>query len=350
MKPLSLHLGCLASILLLLSACAAQEPIQRKLQTGDEAPYSHNERLGLLFPPALPPVQVPQPQQQPQPPQQQQAPSSKLQLPQITPPAVTPLPELTVPPRQSASQTELPLPKPVDKKPARKASTQQRGTNKRLTLSQLAKKYPHLLMLKGSSAIKKAALTFDDAPDNQYTPQVLDILKKYGVKATFFVVGSQAYKHPNIVRRIAAEGHPIGNHSYNHPLFTKLTDDQFAAQINKTQKTVKALIGYTPYMLRPPYGEITESQLLWASDHHLRVVNWNVDSLDWKQLNEQQVVTNILSHTHSGSIILQHSGGGSNQDLSGTVSALPRIIKDLQSRGYQLVTLPDLLEISTKQH
>lgn len=218
--------------------------------------------------------------------------------------------------------------------------------NKGLTLSQIIKKYPDLLLLKGPGATKQVALTFDDAPDRQFTPHVLNILKQYKVHATFFLVGSQAEKYPDIVKRMVREGHVIGNHSYNHKLFTELSDESFKSQVLLTQKSLKSLIGYSPRLIRPPYGEISENQLLWASKQGYRIVNWNVDSQDWKQLSRDQVTENILNHIKKGSIVLQHSGGGPGQNLSGTVEALPTVIQTLQSRGYKLVTLPELLQVS----
>ncbi|WP_159885792.1 polysaccharide deacetylase family protein [Paenibacillus puerhi] len=215
-----------------------------------------------------------------------------------------------------------------------------------LTLSQLARKYPDILLLHGRSSSRQIALTFDDAPDAVYTPQVLDILKAHKVRATFFLIGAQAEKYPNIVKRIVREGHVIGNHSYSHPLFTKLSQDGFQQQIQKTQQILKPLVGYTPRLIRPPYGEIKEAQLLWASEQGYLMVNWNVDSLDWKQLGEAQVTSNILKHAKAGSIVLQHSGGGTNQDLRGTVQALPKVIEALQGQGFRIVTLPELLRVT----
>lgn len=276
-------------------------------------------------------------------------------LPEVPPvddhkPQAQAQPEPASPPPQPAPVQQPPAPqakKPAKQdKPAQSTASQYSSKSKRLTLSQLVKKYPDLLLLKGSPASQKIALTFDDAPDTRFTPQVLDILKKHNVKATFFIVGRLAEKHPDVVKRIVKEGHVIGNHTYNHSLLTKLSDEQYQVQINKTQKILKQTIGYSPKLLRPPYGEISENQLLWASKHQFLVVNWNVDSLDWKQLSQQQVTSNILTNAKAGSIVLQHSGGGPNQDLSGTVNALPAIIEALQSRGYQLVTLPDLLHVS----
>lgn len=256
-------------------------------------------------------------------------------------------PQQSQPAPQSPSAELAPKKAKQPDKPSRTTALQQNQNHnkKRLTLSQLIKKYPDLLLLHGPIGSNKVALTFDDAPDTKYTPQVLNILKKYNVKATFFVVGRLVEKHPGVVRRMAQEGHVVGNHTFNHSLLTRLSDEQFQAQVNRTQKLLKSTIGYTPKLLRPPYGEISESQLLWATSHHFTVVNWNVDSKDWKQLDQAQVTANVLNHAKAGSIILQHSGGGPEQNLSGTVSALPTIIESLQSRGYHLVTLPELLKI-----
>lgn len=220
---------------------------------------------------------------------------------------------------------------------------------RRLTLSQLSRKYPQYFKLRGSSGEKQVALTFDDAPDSKYTAQILDVLREYDVKATFFLIGSSAEKHPELVKRIVKEGHTVGNHSYNHQLFTRLSDDAFREQVQKTQQSLNRLAGYAPKLLRPPYGEISESQLLWAAEHGLLVVNWNIDSLDWKQLNQAQILSNVMNSIKPGSIVLQHSGGGPRQDLSGTVKALPQIIETLRSQGYRLVTVPELLNVPKQQ-
>lgn len=267
------------------------------------------------------------------------APSTVQQIPHPSaPPAPAPA---VVPPAEPKTQKQSKSkPRPA------KASKETSGQSQRLSLSQLVRKYPELLLLRGSAASGQVALTFDDAPDTTFTPQVLDVLKKYQIRATFFLVGAQAEKHPEMVKRIVREGHVIGNHSYSHKLFTKLSDDLFQSQVLQTQQALKRLIGYSPRLLRPPYGEISESQLLWASEHGYRIVNWNVDSLDWKQLGQEKVISNILTHVKPGSIILQHSGGGPGQDLNGTVQALPTVIQTLKSRNLKMVTLPELLQVS----
>lgn len=190
------------------------------------------------------------------------------------------------------------------------------------------------------------ALTFDDVPDPRYTPQLLDVLRKYKVKATFFVVGSRAEKHPALVARMVREGHAVGNHSYNHPQFTKLSVNQFRTQVVRTENIIQLLAGYKPRLIRPPYGDINEQQLKWAKARGYKLVNWNVDSLDWRGLSKAQVKHNILSRAGRGAIILQHGGGGRGSNLQGTLQALPDIIRTIRSKGYSFVTVPQMLQVS----
>ncbi|WP_261378411.1 polysaccharide deacetylase family protein [Paenibacillus agilis] len=213
-----------------------------------------------------------------------------------------------------------------------------------LTLEQLRKKYRSNFHFSGPSTPPRVALTFDDAPDQLFTPRVLDVLKEYKVKATFFVVGNRAQKHPDIIDRIVKEGHILGNHTYNHPNLAKVSNTVFQREVSDTQQTIKKLTGKTMRYLRPPYGNITEEQIKWLVSNKISIVNWNVDSLDWKGLNADQVVANVMGDVRAGSIVLQHSAGGEGEDLSGTVQALPRIIKQLRDQGIELVTVPELLQ------
>jgi len=218
-----------------------------------------------------------------------------------------------------------------------------------LTLAELRSKYRSTFILSGPAAKREVALTFDDAPDAAYTPQVLDVLKKYGVKATFFVMGSRAEAHPDLVRRMVREGHVVGNHSYNHPNLVKLSDADFRDQVLRTEQIIRELAGYTPALFRAPYGNINEEQIKWLASQHVKIIGWNVDSLDWKGLDGEQVAANVLAHAGPGSIILQHSAGGEGEDLSGTVQALPAIIEKLRAEGIQLVTVPELLGLSAQK-
>lgn len=228
---------------------------------------------------------------------------------------------------------------------ANESSLGNQKNSKGLSLSQLLHKYPETFKTKGPRN-KVVALTFDDVPDPRFTPQLLSVLKQYHVKATFFVVGSRAEKHPALVKRMIREGHALGNHSYDHPQFVKLKMKDFRTQIIETENIIQALAGYKPRLIRPPYGDISEQQLKWAKNNGYKLVNWNVDSLDWKGLSKTQVRNNILSHAGQGAIILQHGGGGPSSDLSGTIQALPEVISILRKRGYTFVTVPQLIQVS----
>ncbi len=209
---------------------------------------------------------------------------------------------------------------------------------------QLHQQFPGTFLMNGSRDQKKVALTFDDVPDPRVTPAVLDVLARYKICATFFVVGERAAKHPELVARIIREGHVIGNHSYNHPVFSKLSPDQFQWQLGRTNEILYSITGKKPTLLRPPYGELLPSQVKWSQERGYTVVNWDVDSEDWRNNpDSSRVLANIRKTLQPGSIILQHAGGGSKQDLSGTVDALPPLIEWLQGKGYTLVTLPELL-------
>lgn len=214
-----------------------------------------------------------------------------------------------------------------------------------MTLADLRKKYPSTFLLNGSQDKRQVALTFDDGPDRQFTPQILDVLKEHNVKATFFLVGNRVMANPDIMERIIREGHEVGNHSYNHPNLPKLADSKFQWQITEANKVIANHSGYEPKFFRPPYGAISEEQLKWVASQNMKMVNWNVDSLDWKGLSAEEVETNILSNITYGAIILQHSAGGEGEDLSGTVKALPQVIKKLKADQVEFVTISTLLDL-----
>jgi len=225
-----------------------------------------------------------------------------------------------------------------------KSSRRSRAEESYRALSTLRHKYPAIFKTNGSSYGRRVSLTFDDVPD-EFTGKVLDVLKAYNVKATFFVMGYRAEKHPDIVRRMVREGHLVGNHTYNHPLLTKLSMVRFKREILRTDAILHRIIGYHPKFIRPPYGEINEQQVRWAGSQGYIIVNWDVDSQDWRGLSAQRVMSNILKTTRPGSIILQHAGGNVGGVLNGTLEALPRIIERLKNQRYQFVTLTDMFHV-----
>ncbi|WP_245596190.1 polysaccharide deacetylase family protein [Paenibacillus taiwanensis] len=223
------------------------------------------------------------------------------------------------------------------------SNQKQYTAQRKLSIAQLRARYPHIFKLRASNQDKKIALTFDDVPDNRVTPLVLDILRDEGVQATFFLVGYRAKQHPALVKRIVAEGHVIGNHTFSHPLLTRSSTEAFISQLKKTEAIVEGIVGYKPRFFRPPFGEISEQQLQWAGDNGYMVVNWDVDSNDWRGIPSTVMERNILNEVSSGSIVLQHAGGsGMNGYLQNTVKALPKIIKKLRAEKYNFVTVPEL--------
>lgn len=233
---------------------------------------------------------------------------------------------------------------------ADKAKSGKKRRTDSMSWVKLQQRYPGAYFLNGPRLKKEAALTFDDAPDPRFTPAILDILAKHHVQATFFLVGTRANKYPEIVKRIHREGHIIGNHSYNHEVMSKLSPNAFHRQVWHTDAIISRIIPYHPHFFRPPYGEMLPNQVAWAQNNGYIVVNWDVDSADWKNNPSSKV---ILSNMHKtlrpGSIILQHAGGGVTQSLSGTIEALPQLIASLQQKGYRIVTLPELLGQSAER-
>jgi peptidoglycan/xylan/chitin deacetylase (PgdA/CDA1 family) len=185
---------------------------------------------------------------------------------------------------------------------------------------------------------KYIAITFDDGPHASNTPRLLDILRARNVKATFFVVGKNVNLYPRIAKQIVQEGHEISNHSYSHPLLTKLGDAQYHDQIKRTHDAIVQATGVTPRLLRPPYGALTQRQREWAfSEYGYPTILWSVDPFDWKRPGSGAITSRILSGTTQGGIILAH-------DIHAqTVEAMPATLDTLLRRGYKFVTVSQLL-------
>lgn len=182
------------------------------------------------------------------------------------------------------------------------------------------------------------AMTFDDGPSEKLTPELLDILAAHHIHATFFVIGQNAERAPEILRRAVREGHEIGNHSWSHPAFGKMSDARVRSEIQKTDDVIRAAIGHSPVLLRPPYGSITARQKQWIhSEFGYRIVLWDVDPLDWKRPGPSVVEHRIVSETRAGSIILSH-------DIHpGTIKAMPATFDQLQAKGFKFVTVSELI-------
>lgn len=183
---------------------------------------------------------------------------------------------------------------------------------------------------------KYVALTFDDGPSPRCTPQLLDGLRDLGAKATFFVVGCQAVKDPDIVRRIADEGHQVGNHSYDHAALDQLTLAQALADLEKNDALLRELLGDGDYWVRPPYGLLTDDE---AARLTVPLVNWSVDTEDWRTKNCDKILDVIYRCTGDGDIVLLHDR------YLNTVEATLKAIAHLQQQGYVFVTVSELLSL-----
>lgn len=180
---------------------------------------------------------------------------------------------------------------------------------------------------------KRVALTFDDGPHATYTPEVLDLLKSYNAKATFFLLGSRVDFYPDIVQRIVNEGHEVGNHTWDHRDLTKLGRETIRHEINDTNEAIKKAAGVEPALFRPPYGAMNQ-RVMEVLD--VPEISWTVDTLDWKYRDPEHILSIVKENTHDGSIILMH-------DIHGTsVEGLKLVLSYLEKEGYEFVTVTDL--------
>lgn len=181
---------------------------------------------------------------------------------------------------------------------------------------------------------KLAALTFDDGP-GKFTQGVLDALAAKRVPATFFVLGSSAAANKNMIQRIKAAGHEVENHTWSHPVLTRLTSEQIRSEISRTS----SVIGGSRF-LRPPYGSYNTAVTAEADSLGQKLVLWTVDTLDWKYPDVDSILDRVKAQTEPGAIILMHDGGNNR---SQTVAAIPRVIDWLFTNGYSLTTVGNLL-------
>ncbi|MCX8125962.1 MAG: polysaccharide deacetylase family protein [Dehalococcoidia bacterium] len=193
------------------------------------------------------------------------------------------------------------------------------------------------------------ALTFDDGPNEPYTSQVLDILDRYDVKATFFLIGMNVERYPEVARRILASGHVIGNHSYSHDANHALHPYPIS-DIRKGQHSIYNATGVIPHLYRPPHGKKTPWELKQIREENLVEVTWSISANEAMIKSPQALAKAITDRERDGRIILLHDGYGTehgtkNADKSLTVAALPLIIEKLQQDGYRFVTVPQLFNI-----
>ena len=184
---------------------------------------------------------------------------------------------------------------------------------------------------------KCVSLTFDAAWGNEDTLTLIDILGKYGVRATFFVVGAWAEKYPESVKALSDAGHEVMTHSDDHAHFSKLTSAQIVENIDRSCDRIEAVTGVRPTLFRCPYGEYDDHVIEAVSGMGIRTIQWSVDSLDWKELSAQEIQKRVAAGVEPGAIVLFHNAA------KHTPEALPGVIEGLLADGYKIVPVSELL-------
>lgn len=189
---------------------------------------------------------------------------------------------------------------------------------------------------------KQIALTFDDGPHPTLTPRILEILVKYNVPATFFMVGQNVLNYPDAARAVIEAGHEVGNHTFTHPHIANLDEKAIFDEIGKCEDALEELCEYRPHILRTPQGALTSSLERCLLDDDYILVLWSLDTRDWENKSTACIVQTVLNRVQAGDIILMHDFIGHN---SKTPEALEKMIPILLSQGYEFVTVSELLGI-----
>lgn len=189
---------------------------------------------------------------------------------------------------------------------------------------------------------KRIALTFDDGPHPHLTHEILDVLDKYNVKATFFMVGINVVNYPDAAKEVIARGHEVGNHTYSHCRVLRQSERSLNDELGRCEDVLEELCEYRPRLFRPPEGAITQYVKHCSENSDYRLILWSLDTKDWKEKNTARIVQAVLENVHPGDIILMHDYIGIN---SKTPEALDMILSGLLRQGYEPVTVSRLLGI-----
>jgi peptidoglycan-N-acetylglucosamine deacetylase len=186
------------------------------------------------------------------------------------------------------------------------------------------------------------ALTFDDGPLPGVTERILDTLRTHGLHATFFLLGEKIAESPDLARRILAEGHELGHHTYTHRKLTELPEAEVEAELDRTLAQFDEVLGTRPKWFRPPFGELRQDQARRVRDRGMMVAMWSIDCEDWRNGPPAEVTERILTHVHPGAIVLSHDFPGTAESLENTISRLR------ETTSYRLSTLSELTRIPTR--
>lgn len=186
----------------------------------------------------------------------------------------------------------------------------------------------------------RIALTFDDGPHPTLTPRILEILKKYDVRATFFMVGKNVINYPDAARAVLAEGHEVGNHTYSHGHVASLDEEALNDELGLCEDALEELCEYRPHLFRPPEGAVTEQVMRCSEAGDYTLILWSLDTRDWENKNADEIVRTVVEKIKPGDIILMHDYIGRK---SKTPEALEALLPELLRRGFEPVTVSRLL-------
>jgi peptidoglycan-N-acetylglucosamine deacetylase len=213
----------------------------------------------------------------------------------------------------------------------------------RQDMKSLAEEHEGTVFLNGSNQ-RMVALTFDDGPDEEITSGIIDVLKTYHVRGSFFFVGEKVRQNQDVVKKAYQAGNLVLSHSYYHNDLSKKGMVEINNDLRMSSKAIEDVIGKTPVFFRPPYGATNEHVIAAAKEQNLKIVLWSIDTLDWSQKDSNNINKNVLMNVRNGDIILFHS----DEDKEETLKALPSIISGLQEKGFQIVTIDKLLDVKAK--
>lgn len=184
---------------------------------------------------------------------------------------------------------------------------------------------------------KKVAISFDATWGSSRTTQIMQILAKHNLKATFFLTNIWLNQYPHLARQISQEGHEIGLHSANHPRFTELSAEKIVKELQDNASMITEITGQQPYLFRPPFGAYNNGVIKIVQEENFIPIQWSIDSLDWKNLTSEQIIQRVTSKLHPGAIVLFHNDG------TNTPAALEPIIEYMKKEGYTIVPVSELI-------
>ena len=203
--------------------------------------------------------------------------------------------------------------------------------------AELEKGIKYRKFMRGDPSKRQVAITFDDGPHPAYTPKLLAILKDFSVKATFFVVGEKAEQAPNLVKAEVAAGHNVGNHTFHHVNLTKIPDEKIETEIKACGDVIRHITGQAPHLFRPPGGDYNDRVARDAVALGYVIILWTDDPGDYASPGDRIIETRLLDRISNGGIILIHDG------VQQTIDVLPQILKYLKAKGYQFVTIDQMM-------